>query len=99
MFMDKKKPTGGSLGVIIGTTQPEKALTLYQEILDYDVVVYDKEGHFDDLKDLPGGTGKFRRILLKHSRELKGPFSRIFGPSEIELIQALDAYLAAGEGA
>ena len=90
VFMDKKKPTGGSFGVVIGTSQPEKALKLYQEILDYDVVVYDKEGTFDDFKNLPGGTGKFRRILLKHSREIVGPFSRIFGPTEIELVQALD---------
>jgi len=90
VFMDKKKPTGGSFGVIIGTTQPEKAMKLYSEILGYDIVAYDKEGYFEDFKDLPGGTGKFRRILLKHSEERKGPFARIFGPSEIELVHALD---------
>jgi catechol 2,3-dioxygenase-like lactoylglutathione lyase family enzyme len=90
VFMDKKKPTGGSFGVMVGTTQPEKALKLYSEILDYDIVAYDKEGTFEDFKNIPGGTGKFRRILLKHSEIRKGPFSRIFGPSEIELVQALD---------
>ena len=90
VFMDKKKPTGGTFGVIIGTTQPEKAMKLYSEILDYDIVAYDKEGHFEDFKDLPGGTGKFRRILLQHSEERKGPFARVFGPTEIELVHALD---------
>ena len=90
IFMNKRKPTGGSFGVTIGTSQPEEAMKLYRDILDYDQVVYDIEGSFDDLKDLPGGGGKFRRILLKHSERRLGPFSRFFGPTEIELVQALD---------
>jgi len=90
IFMNKQKPTGGSFGVTIGTTQPEKAMELYSGILDYDRVVYDIEGTFDDLKGLPGGEGKFRRILLQHSEVRLGPFSRFLGPTEIELIQALD---------
>jgi len=90
IFMDKKKPTGGSFGVTIGTSQPEKAMELYSGILGYDVVAYDKEGIFDDFKGLPGGEGKFRRILLQHSEVRKGPFSRFLGPTEIELVQALD---------
>ncbi len=89
-FMNKKKPTGGSYGVTIGTTQPEKAMELYSGILGYDVVAYDKEGTFDDFKGIPGGTDKFRRILLQHSESRIGPFSRLFGPSEIELVQTLD---------
>ncbi|RLD93262.1 MAG: VOC family protein [Bacteroidetes bacterium] len=89
-FMNKKKPTGGSYGVTIGTTQPEKAMVLYSDIMGYDVVVYDKEGTFDDLLGVPGGAGKFRRILLQHSEKRIGPFSRLFGPTEIELVQALD---------
>lgn len=90
IFMNKRKPTGGSFGVTIGTTQPEKAMELYSGILDYDRVVYDIEGTFDDFKGLPGGEGKFRRILLQHSEVRLGPFSRFFGPTEIELVQALD---------
>lgn len=90
MRQGRKKSTGGSYGAIIGTSDPDKAMGLYSGILGYDVVVYDKEGTFEDLADLPGGTGKFRRILLKHSEFRGGPFSRLFGPSEIELVQALD---------
>jgi catechol 2,3-dioxygenase-like lactoylglutathione lyase family enzyme len=84
------KRTGGSYGAIIGTSNPERAIKLYGGVLGYDVVTYDKEGTFEDLKLIPGGEGKFRRILLKHSETRKGPFSRLFGPTEIELIQALD---------
>ncbi len=89
-FMDKKKPTGGSFGVTIGTTQPEKAMELYSNIMAYDKVAYDITDTFDNFKGLPGGQGKFRRILLQHSEVRKGPFSRLFGPTEIELVQTLD---------
>ena len=91
VFMTKyKKRTGGSYGAVIGTTDPDRALELYREILDYDTVVYDRQGTFEDLKAIPGGPGKFRRVLLKHSTLRKGPFARLFGPSEIELVQTLD---------
>jgi len=91
IFMKQgKKSTGGSYGAIIGTSHPERAIKLYSGVLGYDIVVYDKEGTFDDLKSIPGGEGKFRRILLKHSETRKGPFSRLFGPTEIELVQVLD---------
>ncbi len=85
-----KKYTGGSYGAIIGTTQPKLAIKLYGGVLGYDTVVYDKEDTFEDLKELPGGSGKFRRILLQHSEVRKGPFSKLFGPTEIELVQAMD---------
>jgi catechol 2,3-dioxygenase-like lactoylglutathione lyase family enzyme len=75
---------------VIGSTDPEKALEVYRGILGYDKVVYDKEGVFEDLKGLPSGEGKYRRVLVQHSKPIKGPFSRLFGPSEIELVQALD---------
>ena len=88
--MNIKKPTGASFGVVIGTTQPENALKLYRDVLGYDRVVYDKEDTFDDLAGIPGGKGKFRRILLQHSETRKGPFANLFGPSEIELVQALN---------
>lgn len=91
MFMKKyKKPTGGSFGAVIGTTDPEKAMEVYSGILGYDKVAYDKEDTFEDLHGIPGGTGKFRRVLLQQSEEIKGPFSRLFGPTEIELVQSLD---------
>lgn len=82
--------TGGAFGALLGSTDIDKSLTLYRDILGYDTVVYDKTGSFEDLDALPGGNGKFRRILLQHSKARVGSFSRLFGPSEIELIQALD---------
>ncbi len=90
MFMTKyNKPTGGTYGAVIGTTDPDKAREIYSGILDYDKVVYDLKGTFQDLKGVAGGEGKFRRVLLQHSRSIGGPFGKLFGPSEIELVQTL----------
>lgn len=90
MFMSKyNKPTGGTYGTMIGTTNPEKAMELYSGILGYDKVIYDKEGTFPDLKGIPGGEGRFRRVLLQHSEVRKGPFAKLLGPTEIELVMTL----------
>lgn len=78
---------GGVFGGIIGITDFEKSKSVYCDILGYDEVIYDKEGIFEDLASLPGGDQPIRRILLKHSKERKGPFSKMFGPSQIELVE------------
>jgi catechol 2,3-dioxygenase-like lactoylglutathione lyase family enzyme len=87
-FMDEKKLTGGAYGVIIGVSDIEKARIVYSDILGYDEVVYDTTGVFNDLKNLPGGERKFRRVLLRRSKPFSGPFSRLMGKSEIELFSS-----------
>lgn len=82
--------TGGSFGAILGSSDIDKSIAVYKEILGYDTVVYDKTGTFEDLASLPGGNHSFRRVMLRHSKPRVGSFSRFFGPSEIELIQVLD---------
>jgi catechol 2,3-dioxygenase-like lactoylglutathione lyase family enzyme len=89
-FMDEKKETGGSYGAIIGVSDVEKARAVYSDILGYDEVVYDTSGVFPDLANLPGGKNRFRRVLLKSSKPVKGPFSKLFGQSAIELICSTD---------
>jgi len=87
---NKKKLTGAAYGAVIGSSDIEKSKVLYSEILGYDEVVYDEIKVWDDLSTVPGGKNKIRRVLLRHSEERKGFFSRLFGPTEIELVQAED---------
>lgn len=82
--------TGGAYGCTIGVSDIEKARTLYSDVLGYDQVIYDETGNFADLDILNGGGHKFRRVLLTHSKERQGAFSRLLGRSEIELIQVQD---------
>ena len=82
--------TGGASGCMIGVADMERSKNFYAIILGYDTVVYDKEGVFEDFKCFPRGTSRVRRVLLKHSKPRVGPFSKLLGASEMELVQTLD---------
>ncbi len=86
-FREENKLTGGNYGAVIGVSDIDKALKVYSGILNYKEVVYDKTGKFDDLKGLPSGDCEYRRVLLQ-SGENKGGFSKLLGPSQIELVEA-----------
>ena len=89
-FGRTKSPVGGALGAIVGVSDLDASSRFYKEVLGYDSRLYREEGSFDDLKGLPGGEGRFRRALLARSAPSAGPFSRLLGPGEIELVQSMD---------
>lgn len=82
--------TGGIYGAIIGVSDMDESLRFYREILGYDTVVYDETADFGDFHGIDGGFTAFRRVLLQHSERRKGPFSRLLGATEIELVQNLE---------
>jgi catechol 2,3-dioxygenase-like lactoylglutathione lyase family enzyme len=90
LFWDRKQNNGGCVGAQIGVSDIEKALLVYSDILGYDTIVYDKTGAFEDFAFMHGGEQNYRRVLLKHSEKRLGAFSEMFGPSEIELVFALE---------
>lgn len=81
---------GGVLGAIIGVKNMEESLSLYRDILGYDKTMFDKTAIFNDFAGIPGGENTYRRVLLTHSDKKNGPFSPIFGSSEIELVEVHD---------
>tara|TARA_B110000091_G_scaffold65673_1_gene72306 strand:+ start:883 stop:1944 length:1062 start_codon:yes stop_codon:yes gene_type:complete len=90
-FSDEKGSFGGVLGVTIGVSDIEESKAFYSGILGYDELVYEEEGSFDDFTNLPSGNKAYKRVLLRHSSTRKaGGFSKLLGPTEIELIQATD---------
>ena len=88
--LKEKALTGGIFGAVIGVKNIEESLPVYQKILQYDKIVYDKTGVFEDFAGIPGGDKKVRRVLLQHSNARTGAFSPFFGHSVIELVQVLD---------
>jgi catechol 2,3-dioxygenase-like lactoylglutathione lyase family enzyme len=90
LFKKQKSVTGGVFGAVIGVNNIEDSMRVYQQILGYDTVVYDKEGVMEDWKGLPGGESRYRRVLLKHSKLYNGAFSPVLGPTSIELVQSLE---------
>ncbi|MBK9192118.1 MAG: VOC family protein [Crocinitomicaceae bacterium] len=93
-FKNTKHPShcGGVAGAMIGVSDIEKSLKLYRDVLEYDVVEYDETGIFSCFSGLPSGNQKFRRVLLSHKNERTGPFSKLLGPTKIELVQALERH-------
>ncbi|MDR2927108.1 MAG: VOC family protein [Cytophagaceae bacterium] len=91
-FQRGKLDVGGVFGCIIGVSDIDASQRLYSDILGYSEVIYDETGVFDDLKPLPNGSGKFRRVLLTHKNNRTGGFSRMLRSSCIELMQAVDGF-------
>lgn len=87
-FKKKGNLIGGVCGATIGVSNMNAATGFYRDVLSYNVLSVDKENTFPDFKGLPDGEGEFRRVLMKHRSSLCGPFSKLLGPSSIELIQA-----------
>jgi catechol 2,3-dioxygenase-like lactoylglutathione lyase family enzyme len=88
-YKKQKSVTGGVAGVVIGVSDMENAMRVYADILQYNDVIYDESACFADFSGLPGGKEKYRRVLLKHEPRT-GPFGKLLGPTQIELIQAID---------
>ncbi|MBT3241741.1 MAG: VOC family protein [Bacteroidetes bacterium] len=86
-FYDDKKHGGGTAGAIIGVSNIERARKVYSGILGYDKVLFDEEGKFSDMQGVPGSDSTMRRVLLTHHQKRKGGFSRMFGDTQIELIE------------
>ena len=89
-FAKGQKHTGGPIGIMIGVRDLERSIAFYCNILGYDKVLYKGEAQHDDLSPLPNGQVKTHRAILTHSEPRVGPFSKLFGNSYIELIQAKD---------
>lgn len=86
-FQHKKGLTGGVCGAIIGVSHLDKSVQFYQNILDYKTTLYEGTNLFDDLKRLSGGNRICKRTMLINQPLFCGAFSKLLGPSTIELIE------------
>jgi catechol 2,3-dioxygenase-like lactoylglutathione lyase family enzyme len=89
-FRKKLWYTGGIYGCTIGVSNMNLSLPFYQDLLGYDKVLHDSTKVHEDFSQITNKEHKIRRVILTHSKERRGPFSRLLGRSEIELIQNLD---------
>ncbi|WP_235296338.1 VOC family protein [Portibacter marinus] len=86
----RKDKQGGVIGVTIGVTDMDQSISFYKELLNFDIV---RNLHLETYKDLDNIAGeklKYKRVVLEHSKPRKGPFAKLLGSNEIELIQVLD---------
>ena len=83
--------TGGVVGAVLGVSDMDRSIAFYGKLLGYSKVRADEVGVFDELKALPGGDRKVRRVMLERTEPFAGPLSELMGPSHLELVQAIDA--------
>jgi catechol 2,3-dioxygenase-like lactoylglutathione lyase family enzyme len=88
-FSKTEIPSGGVMGAVIGVSDMEKSMDFYNSLLGYNQKIADEviTMHCASKDD---EAKKYRRVLLKHERLSYGGFGALLGPSEIELLQALD---------
>ena len=89
-FSKNTHPTGSVCGITVGVSSIEKSIAFYQTILGYDKCIYTGEGRYGDWKELAGGQHQFKRVLLGHSRKQSGAFSKLLGPTYVELVEVTD---------
>ena len=91
VFIDEDNLTGGANGVIIGVSDIERSLPFYTKLLEYDKVVFDQTGVFEDYESLESGKHTLRRVILERSKPIEGPLSSVMGTSHLELVQSIEA--------
>lgn len=89
-FNKIRQPNGGVGGVTIGVSDMNTSMGFYKNVLGYDKVVYDSKGNQNDMEGYDPDHQNLRRVLLKQSNPVMGPFSGLLGDSVIELLQTLD---------
>ena len=89
-FGDTGRHTGGVCGVTVGVSSIAKAIPFYEKVLGYDKQLFLDEGHYEEFSKMPGGQHHFKRVMLGHTRKQEGAFSKLLGPTYIELIEVTD---------
>ncbi|HYR83244.1 MAG TPA: VOC family protein [Terriglobia bacterium] len=86
-FARTTHPVGGIAGVTIGVTDMDRSVAFYRDTLGYDRLLFDHCSAFPDFGPLPGGNSNVRWVRLARTAPSEGPFSRLLGPAEIDLVQ------------
>lgn len=85
-YEQKNKLTGGITGAVIGVSDMDTSLRFYKTLLNIDAIKHDiitKEG-FETSDQL------YRKVILQKPQSCKGPFGKLLGAIEIELVQCLN---------
>lgn len=82
-FQNTNCDVGGIVGAVIGVSNMETSLHFYQQVLGFEIVLYDIKTSID------GAT--YRKIGLQKTASGKGAFNKLLGNVVIELVQVLDA--------
>jgi hypothetical protein len=80
----------GVQGAIIGVRDVDRLLRFLRDIAGAPTVRFDGTGCFEDFAALPGGDRRVRRVIVALPERGTGSLGRFMGPTEIELVAAID---------
>jgi len=86
----RKDKQGGVMGVTIGVSDMDMSIEFYKDLLNFDIVRNIHQGEFKDLDAIAGEKYQYKRVVLEHSKKKTGPFSKLLGSNEIELVQVIN---------
>ncbi len=87
-FSRNKDLTGGVCGVVIGVSDIEKALPIYQDRLCQCDQLVDQTAVWSDFESLMSSENKpFRRVLLQSSPTMSGAFGKLLCQTQVELLE------------
>jgi catechol 2,3-dioxygenase-like lactoylglutathione lyase family enzyme len=66
---------GGVIGAVLGVADIDRSIRFYGETLGYDRIIFDRS------------IDAIRRVRLARTAANSGPFSRLLGPAEIDLVR------------
>lgn len=88
-FSTTKNNIGGVLGAVIGVSNIQESIKFYKDLLGYGTVLSEETIEIP-LNTNPDEVRHFKKVVLGHSRPKIGGFGELLGPTQIELLQALD---------
>jgi len=88
-FTKTDSSIGGVLGAVIGVSNMAKSVAFYSGLLGYSNILSDDTIEIQ-FKTGSSSKGRFRQVVLQHSRPKIGGFGELLGPTQIELLQCLE---------
>ncbi|WP_373398543.1 VOC family protein [Algoriphagus halophilus] len=85
-FSKNKDLTGGVSGVVIGVTDIEKSVPLYQCIYQHSEVLFNGTKEWEDFAPLTEEQESFSRVILRSSENRTGAFGKLLCQTTVELI-------------
>jgi len=89
-FLKNDNSNGGVNGIIIGVENTEKALDFYNNVLQYDKIIFQEDNIFSDFKFVQFENIKIKRTIITQSEPFDITHNNFFGNNTIELIEVID---------
>ena len=86
-FSENKDLTGGVLGVVMGVSEIDKVLPIYQKHFQQQEILADATGIWEDFNSVEESGQSFRRVILQGASTPCGAVGKLLCQTQIELLE------------